>query len=231
MTQTADQILAQSGFPGPGIVAIVDHNNNIINSFGGGGGGGSSTDVVNSGNLTSASGAGSTVQLQLGVGQATWEAQLTGTFSGGTTIAFQGSDDASSPTNWRSAVGYDSSLINPVFITQISGPGPFIIRGPAAGYQFIQMVCTALHSGDSVAVRLIGSTGAMAGGGPVNIPDGGNVVEGTTTDAAVLGDVNGTLSAKFRGLSDSTHSLIPLAIQSAISAATTFGAIPRGSCN
>jgi hypothetical protein len=194
MQRKPADVIADSNVIGPAAVFVVDGNNNLVNPAG-------ASDVAISGNLTSASGAGSTVQLQLGDGQATWEAQLTGTFSGGTTIAFRGSDDASSPTNWQSAVGYNSALTNPVFITQIGGPGSFIIRGPASGYQFIQMVCTALHSEDNVTVRLIGSTGAMAGGGPVNIPDGSNVVEGLTTDAAVLGDVSGTFSAKLRGLS------------------------------
>lgn len=35
---------------------------------------------------------------------------------------------------------------------------------------------------------------------PMNVPDGANVVEGATTDAAVTSDANGTLSAKLRGL-------------------------------
>lgn len=38
------------------------------------------------------------------------------------------------------------------------------------------------------------------GGGAVTVADGANVVEGTTTDAAVTTDVVGTLSAKLRGL-------------------------------
>ena len=197
MQRKPADIISDANIIGPAPVFLVDSNNNLYTASGGGGG--SSSDIVATGNLTSASGAGSTVQLQLGTGQATWEAQLTGTFSSGTTIAFQGSDDASSPTNWRSAVGYDSSLTNPVPITQISGPGPFIIRGAASGYQYIQMVCTALHSGDNVAVRLIGSTGALAGGGPVTIPDGGNIVEGSTTDANTVNSVMGRLT-KIRDL-------------------------------
>lgn len=196
MQRKPADVINDANMYGPGAVFLVDGNNNLVVPVGSGG---SSSDVVTTGNLTTASGGGSTVQLQLGTGQATWEAQLTGTFSSGTTIAFQGSDDASSPTNWQSAVGYNSALTNPIFITQIGGPGPFIIRGPAAGYQYIQMVCTALHAGDNVAVRLIGSTGAMAGGGPVNIPDGSNIVEGTTTDANTVNSMMGRLT-KIRDL-------------------------------
>ena len=43
--------------------------------------------------------------------------------------------------------------------------------------------------------------GGGGGGGAVTVVDGGDVAQGTTTDAAVYGDVNGTLSAKLRGIS------------------------------
>lgn len=44
------------------------------------------------------------------------------------------------------------------------------------------------------------TTGGGGGGGAVTVADGANVVEGATTDVAVTSDVNGTLSAKLRGL-------------------------------
>jgi hypothetical protein len=43
-------------------------------------------------------------------------------------------------------------------------------------------------------------TNVGGGGGAVTIVDGGDVVEGSTTDAAVTTDANGTLSAKLRGI-------------------------------
>jgi hypothetical protein len=48
-----------------------------------------------------------------------------------------------------------------------------------------------------LAVRLVGATG---GGGPATIADGADVNAGATTDAAVITDTTGTLSAKLRGL-------------------------------
>ena len=48
-----------------------------------------------------------------------------------------------------------------------------------------------------LAVRLVGASG---GGGPATIADGADVNAGSTTDAAVVTDTNGTLSGKLRGL-------------------------------
>lgn len=58
----------------------------------------------------------------------------------------------------------------------------------------------ATYVWDSVGLQWIKSTGGGGGGGAVSIADGADVAEGVTTDAAVYGDVNGTLSAKLRGL-------------------------------
>ncbi len=57
-----------------------------------------------------------------------------------------------------------------------------------------------------------------------------NTTTGATTDAAVLGDVNGSLSAKLRGLSKILNALIDVYGSSAtISAQTTLAAIPTTS--
>ena len=45
------------------------------------------------------------------------------------------------------------------------------------------------------------SSGGGGGGGAVTIVDGGDVEQGSTTDAAVYGDVAGTEAAKLRGIS------------------------------
>ena len=42
--------------------------------------------------------------------------------------------------------------------------------------------------------------GGGGGGGPATIADGADVAEGATTDAAIVTDVNGTVSGKLRGL-------------------------------
>lgn len=44
-------------------------------------------------------------------------------------------------------------------------------------------------------------SGGGGGGGAVTISDGSDVAEGSTTDAAVYGDVNGTVEARLRGMS------------------------------
>jgi hypothetical protein len=54
--------------------------------------------------------------------------------------------------------------------------------------------------------------GAGGGGGAVTIADGANVVEGATTDAAVLGDTTGTISAKLRGLNKNIASTVGLGL-------------------
>lgn len=45
------------------------------------------------------------------------------------------------------------------------------------------------------------TTGSGGGGGAVTISNGSDTAEGSTTDAAVVGDNTGTVSAKLRGLS------------------------------
>src|SRR6266576_2758780 len=56
-----------------------------------------------------------------------------------------------------------------------------------------------LDSAGNLLVNVaVGAPGG--GGGPATIADGADVTQGATTDAAVTSDVNGTLSAKLRGL-------------------------------
>lgn len=57
-------------------------------------------------------------------------------------------------------------------------------------------VSVITQPGESVDVNVISGVG----GGAVTIADGADVNSGSTTDAAVFGDVPGTLSAKLRGL-------------------------------
>lgn len=162
-----------------------------------GGGGGAVTDLSASGTITAS---GQRIQLQLGTGQATWEMQFTGTFAG-STLVFEGSDDASSPTNWKAAVGQDTSLTSPSNITSYTGNGttPVIISGKASGYEFISVRCSSFTGGDNISVRIIGSVGSSGassaggggGGGAITaaassysagaLVDGADVAQGTTT--------------------------------------------------
>ena len=59
---------------------------------------------------------------------------------------------------------------------------------------------------DTVGLQWIRSTtSGGGGGGAVTVVDGGDVAQGTTTDAAVYGDAAGTLSAKLRGINALTR--------------------------
>jgi hypothetical protein len=51
-----------------------------------------------------------------------------------------------------------------------------------------------------VTVDVNGDPIVGTGGGPATIADGADVTQGAIADAAVVGDVAGTLSAKLRGL-------------------------------
>src|SRR6266702_2275406 len=120
-------------------------------------------DTDATGNLTAAQPtvgtpvAGGTVSVTLGAGQATVEAQLTGTFSAGTTVNFEGTDDAGVTTNWFATFGQDTTVANAPNISSIVGGASHLIRIPSAGYQQIRMRASALQGGDTVAVRLIAS--------------------------------------------------------------------------
>ncbi len=128
-------------------------------------------DTIATGNLTIAQAtvgtvvAGGTVSITLGDGQSTFEVQLTGTFSSGTTVQFEGTDDSGTTINWFPAVGYNTAIVNPSPITSVSGPGPFIIRGSAAGYQQLRVRASAFMALDNVAVRIVGTTAPLGIGG------------------------------------------------------------------
>jgi hypothetical protein len=57
-----------------------------------------------------------------------------------------------------------------------------------------------------------GTAGGGGGGGAVTIVNGGDVTEGNTADAGVIGDVAGTVSAKLRGINTGVQSTIGLGI-------------------
>src|SRR5436190_6862808 len=76
---------------------------------------------------------------------------------------------------------------------------PFPATGTAAGALDTSGNMAPLNLDASGNLKVT-STGGGGGGGPVTIADGADVAEGSTVDAKVLGDVNGTVSAKLRGL-------------------------------
>jgi len=172
-------------------------------------------DTVATGTITAAQPtagtvvAGGTVSITLGTGQGTWEAQLTGTFSSGTTIVFEGTDDTGTTTNWFATVGYNTTLTNPPNITSVGGPGPFVVRGSASGYQQIRMRASALTVSDSIAVRLIGSNAPLGLGGL------------STNDGSFAKETGGNLASIKSDADSIVTNTTGLATQSTLSAAKT----------
>lgn len=172
-------------------------------------------DTIATGTLTAAQPtagtvvAGGTVSITLGTGQGTWEAQLTGTFSSGTTVLFEGTDDAGTTTNWFTTVGYNTVTANPPNITSVAGPGPFVVRGSASGYQQIRMRASALTVSDSVSVRLIGSNAPLGLGGL------------STNDGSFAKETGGNLASIKSDADSIVTNTTGLATQTTLSAAKT----------
>ncbi len=61
-----------------------------------------------------------------------------------------------------------------------------------------EFACTI--DGSGVITPTVNGGGSGGGGGAVTVADGADTTQGTTTDAAVVTDANGTVSAKLRGL-------------------------------
>lgn len=92
---------------------------------------------------------------------------------------------------------------------------------------------SAVPDGTNTPLAIEGGPSISTGGNnlvPVSIyvKDGNNLVEGATTDAAVTGDTNGSLSAKLRGLSkilnsvwDTTLNLLGVKVQAATAGGST----------
>lgn len=78
-------------------------------------------------------------------------------------------------------------------------------------------------------VKATQAAGGGGGGGPVTIADGADIAEGATTDVAVVTDVNGTVSAKLRGLVKilaSVRDTSNTRLKVDINAATIAGVVP-----
>lgn len=102
-----------------------------------------------------------------------------------------------------SGAGAATTNATPVYAGQTLG------FGTQSGVDHLNAIC---GGADSTTLNVQGGSGLFAGatqagagggggGGAVTVADGADVAEGATTDAAVVGDVSGTLSAKLRGLS------------------------------
>jgi hypothetical protein len=115
----------------------------------------------------------SIVYIVAGEGASTWVADLRGTFSAGTTIAFETTVDG---INWESAAGVQWGSTSPALVNNISGPGPWTYTGGIAAFSQFRVRATSINPGDNVSVTLrisVGSspsfsTGGGGGGGTVN---------------------------------------------------------------
>lgn len=129
---------------------------------------------------------------------------ISGTY-GSVAVAFEASDD--NGTTWTSvaAVRLDTMALETASGTLTNTTRAWVI--PAGGFDLARARATAWTSG-TAAIRItptdeadaLLSAGSGGGGGAATVADGADVAEGSTTDAAVTTNADGTLSAKLRGL-------------------------------
>ncbi len=138
-------------------------------------------NTYSSGNLTAS---GQTVAITVTDGHASWDVYLSGTFSSGSTVAFEGSPDS---TNWHSLNGRrnsDSSTNDTTSfldVTPFGGVGPLGAnpsnwRGNCAGIRYFRVRCATFQSGDSISVQVITSVGNGATFSNAAQPAGTNLI-------------------------------------------------------
>lgn len=129
-------------------------------------------DLITTGSIAAL---GGVVQAQAGTGQNDWRMTLSGTFTLGTTITFQGSQDG---TNFVNLNGRLSGAINTVLANMVVGPlaSPVIYQGNGSGMKYIRAISTAFHAGDSVTVSITLSTGVGAVFLNSSVPTGTNAI-------------------------------------------------------
>lgn len=181
--------------------------------------------VQNSGSITAL---GQTVQLDA-TGFSGLGIQITGTWAG--TLQFEGSIDGSAFASLGAAAA--SGLLAAVTSATANG----VFQAACPGLKIVRVRASAFASGTAVITLIVdpaagaaGSSGGGGGGGAVTIADGADVAEGVTTDAAVVGDNAGTVSAKLRGLSkilndvwDSVNHWLGVSVKNATLAVTQSG--------
>src|SRR5690349_19829510 len=127
--------------------------------------------------------------------------QLTGTFTA--TVTFEVLvDEGSSPTwkaisatNVTSGASATTTTGTRVFSVGVAGARQF--RARCSAYTNGTVVCAVNVSRGSAAGSAASGGG---GGGAVTVADGADVAQGTTTDAAVVTDSNGTVIGFLRGI-------------------------------
>jgi hypothetical protein len=132
------------------------------------------------------------------MGYGTVGIQISGTWSG--TISFEATLDAA---NWVAL-----NVIQPSgssMVTSATSNAAYV--GSVAGCRLIRARMSSFTSGTAqVQLTAVGTSGGAAGGGggggggAVTIADGADVAQGSTTDAAITSDSNGTVIGFLRGL-------------------------------
>ena len=154
--------------------------------------GGSSPDVHGtSGTLTTS---GDAVSLGLS-GDGAVGIELTGTWTG--TVTFEGSVGGSvwvtvQAVVLATSVSVSTATANGTWVASVAGLGMIRVRASAAMTGTVTVKLLAVSSGG------VGGGGG-GGGGATTTVDGGNVALGSTTDAGIITDSNGTAIGFLRG--------------------------------
>lgn len=133
------------------------------------------------GTITTLNGA---VTITVPEGSSAWDVYISGTFSAGSTVLFQGSLDN---VNWfdlngrRSGDATTNSITTTLSTTASGGPGPTGSnpsnwRGAMAAVRFFKVVSTAFFAGDNISIQI--ATAAATGAVFLNasIPTGNNTI-------------------------------------------------------
>lgn len=145
--------------------------------------------------------AGSSVQVTVPDGHSSWDVYLTGTWSAGTGIAFQGSVDGVTwwPLNGRRSGDANTNATTTVLDTDPSGGAannPSNWRGSITAIRYFRVTCSPYTAADSVSV----SIGTSAGAGVVfmnaAIPPGTSAIGALyPTPSLTMGTTTGTTVA------------------------------------
>lgn len=138
---------------------------------------GAVSDVVATGTITAN---GQMIAAVPAQGESSWQLDIRGTFSAGSTLQFEGTIDN---TNWF--VLFAQLITNPNIspVTSISGPGTFEYRGICSGLAGVRIRCSAFQGGDSISIVLRLSTGSGGVSILSSIPAGTNVIGAVTQSA------------------------------------------------
>jgi hypothetical protein len=147
-------------------------------------------DVSNTGTLTAA---GQTVQITPTPGSSSWSIQIGGTFSAGSTITWEVSDDA---VTWTAVNGRQTGTGTGISIlgTSVSGPGSFFYRGNLAGSGYFRARCSAFASGDSITVIVKSAQGVGAIFLNSALPPGVNSIGTVATKTALNANAPGVVT-------------------------------------